>query len=94
MTPEQEIVRANHAQDALNNPLIQEALSHYETEITEAWKNSPLRDVEGRERLRLMLAAHQAFKSYLNTTMETGKLAQAQTKNGPMTRLASFLGSN
>lgn len=94
MTPEQEIVRANHAQDALNNPLIQEALSHYESELTEAWKKSPLRDVEGRERLRLMLAAHEAFKNYLNTTLETGKLAKVQTANGPMTRLASFLGVN
>lgn len=93
MTPEQEIVRANHAQDALNNPLISEALSHYEKELTEAWKTSPLRDVEGRERLRLMLAAHQAFASYLQTTIETGKLAKVQTSNGPMTRLASFLGA-
>ncbi len=94
MTPEQEILRANHAQDALNNPLLTEALSHYETELVEAWKKSPLRDAEGREKLRLMLAAHQAFKQYLLTTLETGKLAKVQTSNGPMTRLASFLGSN
>lgn len=92
MTPEQEVLRGNHAQDALNNPLIQEALSHYESELIEAWKTSPLKDVDGREKLRLMLAAHQAFRSYLETTLQTGKLAQVQTQRSPMGRLASFLG--
>ncbi len=71
-----EIQRGASAQAALDNPLIAEALSAWETEITRTWSQSPLRDVEGRERLRLMLEASKAFKSYLLQTMDTGRLAR------------------
>jgi len=78
-TPAQtELSRASHAQAAIENPLIGEALAAWESEITEQWKTSPLRDVEGREKLRLMLAASKAFQSYLQTTMETGQVAREQ----------------
>lgn len=69
-----ELARGQDAQAALDNPLIAEALSAWEKEVTEAWKNSPLRDVEGRERLRLMLEASRQFTRHLQTTIDTGKL--------------------
>ena len=81
MTDEREqLQRAAHAEEALNNPLITEALQAWESEITQAWQDSPLRDVEGRERLRLMLQAAKQFRAHLQTTMETGKLIRAQTR--------------
>lgn len=79
MTPERtELARAADAEAAKTNPLITEALAAWETEITEAWKASPLRDVDGRERLRLMLEAARTFSSYLQSTIDTGMLQRVQ----------------
>ncbi len=75
MSEQHEVSRGAHARAALENPLILEALEAYEKEITEQWKNSPLRDVEGREKLRLMLEAQKKFRQYLQTTMDSGKIA-------------------
>lgn len=77
MTDTAELNRATRAQEALENPLIAEALAAWETEITEAWKQSPLRDVEGREKLRLMLEAARSFQTHLLKTVETGKVLKA-----------------
>jgi hypothetical protein len=73
-----ELERGSHAAAALENPLIAEALAAWETEITESWKTSPLRDVEGREKMRLMLEAAQVFRRHLLRTMETGQLQRVQ----------------
>lgn len=73
-----ELELASHAQAALENPLIAEALSAWELEITQAWQNSPLRDTAGREHLRLMLEASRHFQAHINRTLETGKLQQVQ----------------
>lgn len=81
MTETQQLHRAAQAQEALENPLIAEALAAWDNEITEAWKQSPLRDVEGRERLRLMLEAAQAFQKHLEAVMTTGQLIRAKTRS-------------
>lgn len=73
-----ELERASHAQAALDNPLIAEALAAWEQEIVDTWKASPLRDAEGREKLRLMLDACQKFKEHMNRTIETGQLQRLQ----------------
>jgi len=70
-----EVQRGADAQALLDNPLLSEALAAFEQEITDQWKKSPLRDVEGREKLRLMLEASAKFSAYLLTTANTGKLA-------------------
>lgn len=72
-----EVQRGADAQALLDNPLLSEALAAFEQEITDQWKKSPLRDVEGREKLRLMLEASAKFSAYLLTTANTGKLAVA-----------------
>lgn len=73
-----EMQRGAWANELQANPLLQEALDTYESEIVEAWKTSPVRDVEGRERLRLMLDAQKRFRAFLETTAQTGKLASTQ----------------
>lgn len=92
MTDEELLVRANRAREALENPVLIEALEHYEQEITSQWKQSPLRDVDGRERLRLMLAAHEHFKTYLHSTLESGKLAKVTP--GAPSWISRIVGSN
>lgn len=84
MTETQQLHRAAQAQEALENPLIAEALAAWETEITDAWKQSPLRDAEGRERLRLMLEAAQAFQKHLQAVVETGQMIRAKTRSPSM----------
>ena len=73
-----EMLRGAQAQELIDNPLIAEALSAWETEITKAWKTSPLRDAEGRESLRRLLEASTRFRRYLTQTIETGQLARVQ----------------
>jgi hypothetical protein len=73
-----ELNRADHAKQAAENPLLAEALTAWETEILQAWQHSPLRDVEGRERLRLMLEASKCFRQYLETTIKTGQMAKVE----------------
>lgn len=77
-TAHTELQRGDQAQAAIDNPLITEALDAWEQEITQAWKSSPLRDVEGREKLRLMLEAAVEFRKYLQTTIDTGQLQRVQ----------------
>lgn len=84
MTETEQLQRAAHALDALNNPLISEALAQWEQDITETWKTSPLADVAGREKLRLMLQAAQQFQAHLRLTIETGQLIRAQTQEPTM----------
>lgn len=83
-----ELTRSSQAQAALENPLIAEALSAWEMEITEAWKTSPLRDAEGRERLRLMLEASKQFKAHLERTVETGQIRRAQIQRDNLAQRA------
>lgn len=52
---EREIQRGERAAQLLQDELIVEALETIEKEYTERWKNSPVRDAEGREKLYLMV---------------------------------------
>lgn len=83
MTDAQHLNRAARAQELLDNPLLSEALDAWDKEITDAWKNSPLRDAEGREKLRLMLEASKTFKSHLLKTVETGQVIRARQPSFP-----------
>lgn len=78
MNEAQQLNRAARAQELLDNPLLSEALDAWDKEITDAWKNSPLRDAEGREKLRLMLEAAKKFKEHLTKTVETGQVIRAR----------------
>jgi hypothetical protein len=66
---------------ALENPIVIEALNAWEQEITESWKTSPLRDVDGREKLRLMLEAASHFRLHLTKVLQTGQMQQIQQRS-------------
>ena len=83
-----ELERAGHARAAIDNPLIAEALAAWELEITEAWKQSPLRDVDAREKLRLMLEAAKHFQAHLQRTLETGQLQRLQMERQSLAQRA------
>lgn len=71
------IKRADRAEALLSDPLIEEALAHWEQEITEAWKNSSPSDADAHRNLRSLLEASNRFKKYLITAVQTGKLIKA-----------------
>ena len=73
---EREIQRGERAAQLLQDELIVEALETIEREYTEQGKNSPVRDVEGREKLFLMVKTAKKFRAELESVMETGQLAK------------------
>jgi hypothetical protein len=75
MTDEQRLALGNRAKEVLDNEAFTAAFNEIEQELTQAWKTSPQRDSEGRERLFLALTMLAKVKASLTTTMETGKLA-------------------
>ena len=72
---EQRLNRGSRAREVLENEVFIEAFSAIEQEYIEAWKTSPARDEEGRQRIWLYLKALEKVKTQLTQTMETGQLA-------------------
>lgn len=77
MTPEYEAERGEQARRLLQDTLLTETLDAIEQEWTDAWQNSPARDVEGRELAWHMLKAAQKFRLQLQLTLDNGQHAQA-----------------
>ena len=78
MDNERDILRGQQAKELLEHPLLAEAFTTLEQEILSEWQNSPARDIEGREKLWMMLKLAQRVKSALETLVDTGKLAKHQ----------------
>lgn len=96
MTDEERLHRGSRAREILENEEFSRAFDAIEEELTNAWKTSPQRDEEGRERLFLALTMLSKVKSSLTTTMETGKLALAelQHQKSMAEKAKAFLGMN
>lgn len=77
MSPEEQVLRGEEARQLLEHPLLVEAFQTIEQEVTQAWQNSPARDVEGRENLWLQRKLLQKLRGQLEEVMETGKVAKA-----------------
>ena len=77
MSPEQEVQRGQDAKRLLEEPLLQEAFEVIEQEIMEKWKTAPARDVDGREKLWMMLHLLGRVRSHLESVMASGHLAEA-----------------
>ena len=80
-TLEQRIYDANRAKEVLENEAYIQAFADIENEIIEKWKTTPARDAEGREKLWMYLAMLKKFKSQLDSTLQTGKLAQMEVEH-------------
>ena len=78
MTDEERLHRGTRAREVLENEEFAAAFDAIEQELTQAWKTSPQRDVDGRERLFLALTMLDKVKASITQTMETGKLAAAE----------------
>lgn len=95
MSDELRLHRGTRAKEVLENEEFQGAFSSIEEELTQAWKTSPQRDVEGREKLFLALTMLSKIKAALEQTVDSGKLAllNLQHQNPTMQQEARrFLG--
>lgn len=79
MTPEEEVQRGLDAERLLREPLLVEAFEILETEYTRAWQTSPVRDVDGREKLFLTQLMLTRVKDHLRIAMQDGQLAQKRS---------------
>lgn len=70
------MARAVKAREIMDNPIYLESFNLMKEEVIDQWQKSPVRDVEGREKLWLMLSIMEKFQSNLHRVIETGKLAQ------------------
>lgn len=72
--------RAEAAKRIITDPMVVEALKTIEDGITEAWKDLPTRDIEGREHLHRLLQAKRRFESIFQIVLNEGVLAAAELK--------------
>ena len=94
MTPEERIHDGNRAKEILDNPVFQQVFTDYRTEITDQWMKSPARDLEGREKLWLMLSMLTKLEAMLKTTLDSGKLSMKdlEYKQSMADRAKSLIG--
>ena len=76
MSIEQRIYDGDRAKEVLDNEAFSAVFDDIESELTHAWKNSPQRDAEGRERIHLALSMMQKVKACLVSRMESGTMAR------------------
>jgi hypothetical protein len=74
-TLEERIYDGNRARECLENEQFNWAFESIEQELTNAWRTSPARDEEGREKIYLSLQMLTKLKAALQSSLETGKLA-------------------
>lgn len=76
MELEQEERRGRQADELLGHPLFVEAFDTITKEIEQAWKDSPARDVAGREKLWIMFQMLSRVKSHIQSVSLTGQMAR------------------
>jgi hypothetical protein len=70
-----EIARGQRARAILDDPLVGEAFAALERACLAEWRAAPARDVEGRERLWLMLKMAERLKAHFTSLVDGGRLA-------------------
>ena len=73
-----QISRGQKAKELLEEPLLQDSLKAIRNKLDTEWKNSPMRDVEGREKIFFLVKAIDELEAMLISELETGKLASEQ----------------
>jgi hypothetical protein len=73
-----DVKRGNDAARILAEPLFQEAWKSVEQAIHERWADSPIRDIEGQQQLRLMLKLLGDVRAVLESVLSDGKVAATE----------------
>lgn len=80
MKEHEEVERGRRAQELLDNPVLQQALTAIETEIFGMWRECKLHDAQGQEALLQLLKTADKFKGILHGYINTGELAKDNLK--------------
>ena len=75
---QRDIVRGARAKSLMDNELLQEAFAKLEADYIGAWKTTPARDTDARERLWTAINVLGKIKDHLGRVAADGKLAQRQ----------------
>lgn len=94
---EERIYDGARAKEVLDNEAFAQAFADIEGEYTEAWKKSPVRDAEAREKLYLTIKLLHKLKTTLEASLTDGKLAKVdlehlQEKQSLLDRAKSAVG--
>ena len=81
MAEGERIYAGNRAKEVLENEVFIQVWADVEQELTRAWQDSPARDTEGREKIFLTLQMLRKLKGAIQSTLETGKLAEAELRH-------------
>ena len=87
-----EVARGLRAQAILEDKLVQEAFAALERDCVAEWRRAPARDVEGRERLWLMLKLAERLRAHFESLVQDGKLAGERIAQLERARRFRFLG--
>ena len=93
MSESEQIERGRQAQEILEHPLVVEFFEAAEKELWEQFKTSPLRDEEGREKIRLLSECMTKFRLALESHVTTGKmvLMEQEQKRSMLDRVTSAI---
>jgi hypothetical protein len=81
MTLEERLYLGDRAREVIENEAFIAAFEATEKEVVDQWMQSPARDQDGREKLWQYLSMLRKVKANLQTTLETGKLAQLELRH-------------
>ena len=74
----QDMERAQLAQQLLENPALIAAFDALEEEYIQAWKNTTVRDEDGRKQIWWAMQAKDKFREHLQKMVVNGHVASAQ----------------
>ena len=83
---QESISRGARAEALLHNDLLREAFAKLEADYIDAWRTSPARDVDGRERLWQAINIVGLVRGHIVTIVNDGKLSQRQLNDLAATR--------
>ena len=78
---DKELDRAARAQGILKDPIVEDAFEELEKIYTQAWRESPARDEEGREKIYHMMQALIALRQHFESVVMTGELAKTKIED-------------
>ncbi len=74
----EDLEKGNKADILLKNSVFIEVFENLENQFLDAWKNSPLKDGEERERIYYLYQSLTALKSGIENVSANGRMAKAQ----------------
>jgi hypothetical protein len=72
--------RAAEAERLWQDEMMVEAREHIRAHIIDLWANSPMDDLDGREKLRYLLHVHKLYDDFFKRAIADGKLAKLEAE--------------